>query len=184
MRLFGWSLPAQKPNAKKYILLCAPHTSNIDALWFFVAVRALHIRPKVLIKSTFYRFPVRRLFLRLGGVPVERGHKAGGLADQLVDFIEHNDEIELCFAQEGSRSYQKYWKSGFYQIALVTHLPVYLASVDYPSGTIKISTDPMPITGDRIADMAFPKAFYAGARGKFPERFGPIELKPKKESMR
>ena len=130
MRLFGWSLPPQKPNAKKYILLCAPHTSNIDALWFFVAVRALDIRPKVLIKSSFYFFPFKWLFLRLGGVPVERGPKAGGLADQLIDFVDNNEEIELCFAQEGSRSYQKYWKSGFYQIALATGMPVYLASVD------------------------------------------------------
>ena len=181
MRFFGWSIPARGPNAQKFILLCAPHTSNIDALWFFVAVRALDFKPKVLIKSSFYFFPFRWLFLRLGGVPVERGSKAGGLADQLVDYVKETEEIALCFAQEGSRSYQRYWKSGFYQIALATGLPVYLASVDYPSGTIKISEETMPITGDRVADMEMPKAFYEGIRGKYPDQFGPVELKPERK---
>lgn len=177
MRLFGWQVMMERPNEDKYILLCAPHTSNFDALWFFIAVRALGIQPKVLIKSTFYVFPFRRLFTFLGGVPVKRGAGAHGLADQLLEYVNAVDRVELAIAPEGSRSRQNYWKSGFYHIALGTGLPVYLVSVDYPSGEIKRSAEPMPVTGDPVADMDFARAFYAGVVAKYPADFGPVVLR-------
>ncbi|MEM9773632.1 MAG: 1-acyl-sn-glycerol-3-phosphate acyltransferase [Chloroflexota bacterium] len=170
-----------QPPENKYMILCAPHTSNFDALWFFIAVRALGIRPRVLIKSTYHVFPFKRLFTFLGGIPVERGYGARGLADQLVEYIKTVDGIELVIAPEGSRSRQKFWKSGFYQIALGTGLPVYLVSVDYVSGDIRRSERPMPITGDLSADMDFARSFYDGVRAKYPAGSGPVALKREKQ---
>lgn len=177
MRACGWEIIGGRPPADKYIFLCAPHTSNWDALWLFVGVRGLKMKPRVLIKSTLRVFPVKWFFDFLGGVPVDRSTKAFGLAQQMVEYAKTVDDLALVITPEGSRSHRKYWKSGFYQIALGANLPVYLVSVDYPSGIIKISEEPTPITGDHSADMDHIRNYYEGIRGKYPEEFGPIVLR-------
>lgn len=100
LRLFGWKIIGVRPDANKYIATCAPHTSNFDALWFFIAMMALKERPKVLIKSSYYRFPVKRLFLAVGGVPVERGFGAKNLAQQMVEYMASVDRGALMLAPE------------------------------------------------------------------------------------
>lgn len=177
LRLFGWELVGQRPDAKKYLAICAPHTSNWDAFWFFIAVRALGVQPKVLIKSAYYRFPFKRLFLALGGVPVDRGFKAKDLAQQMIEYVASVDEVALMIAPEGSRSKQKYWKVGFYQIAQAADLPVYFGFCDYAAGQLGIDETPLHVTGDPAADMDVVRAFYTGIAGKWAGRIGPIRLK-------
>ena len=184
MRLCGWEIVGGRPPAKKYIFLCAPHTSNFDALWLFIGARGLNMRPRVLIKSTFHVFPVKWLFNALGGIPVDRSSKSFGLAQQLVEYAKSHDELELVITPEGSRSYRKFWKTGFYQIALAAEIPVFLVSVDYPSGTIKIAQEPTPITGDRESDMAHIQKYYEGVRGKYPDQFGPVVLRPERKKAK
>lgn len=177
LRLCGWKLTGIRPDAQKYIAICAPHTSNFDALWFFLAMMALQIQPKVLIKSTFYRFPFKQLFIWVGGVPVDRGFGAKDLTQQLAEYIETVDEVALMLAPEGSRSYQKYWKLGFYQIAQATNLPIYFAYGDYKFKELGIHPLPLFVTGNIAEDMQVVREFYADKTGKHPSQVGPIRLK-------
>ncbi|MFK7802784.1 MAG: 1-acyl-sn-glycerol-3-phosphate acyltransferase [Anaerolineae bacterium] len=177
LRLFGWTVVGERPDADKYIATCAPHTSNFDALWFFLAMMALKERPKILIKSAYYRFPIKRAFLAVGGVPVERGIGARNMAQQMAQYIDSVDRGALMLAPEGSRSFQKFWKIGFYQIAETTKLPIYFAYADYSKKTLGIHPTPLWITGNVAEDMDVVRAFYADIVAKHPERVGPIRLK-------
>ncbi|MFT5595962.1 MAG: 1-acyl-sn-glycerol-3-phosphate acyltransferase, partial [Flammeovirgaceae bacterium] len=83
-KLSGWGFKGEIPvNRKQYVLVVAPHTSNID---FFVGVaarRLLMIDVKYLAKKELFKFPFRGLFLGLGGYPVDRS-KNTSLVDQVV----------------------------------------------------------------------------------------------------
>ena len=177
LRLFGWKLVGQKPKEAKYITLCAPHTSNFDALWFFITMKAMGIKPEVMIKSSYHRFPLRWLFKKIGGIPVERGFKAKDLAQQMVAYAESVDELALMLAPEGSRSYQKYWKQGFYQIAEATGLPIYFGFADYAKRELGFGDSLFKVTGDLPADMQVVRDFYTGINGRHLDRVGPIRLK-------
>ncbi|MFT5193345.1 MAG: 1-acyl-sn-glycerol-3-phosphate acyltransferase [Cellvibrionaceae bacterium] len=177
LRLFGWKVVGERPDANKYIAVCAPHTSNFDALWFFMAMMALQERPKVLIKSSFYRFPIKRAFLAVGGIPVERGIGAKNLAQQMVQYMGSVERGALMLAPEGSRSLQKFWKIGFYQIAQATTLPIYFAYADYGKKELGIYPAPLWISGNVAEDMEVVRGFYTDIVAKHPERVGPIRLK-------
>jgi 1-acyl-sn-glycerol-3-phosphate acyltransferase len=177
LRLFGWKLIGGRPDVDKYVAICAPHTSNFDALWFFLAMMALKERPKILIKSAYYRFPIKRAFLAVGGVPVVRGIGAKNMAGQLAKYIDSVDRGALMLAPEGSRSFQKFWKVGFYQIADATNLPIYFAYADYAKKELGIHPIPLMISGDVAQDMEVIREFYSQISGKYPDQFGPIRLK-------
>lgn len=177
LALFGWTHIGERPKEKKFIAIGYPHTANIDAVWLLLAMLAYGVWPKLLVKSSMFRFPVKRLFLWLGGIPVDRGYKARKLVDQIVEYLESTDEMALMLAPEGTRAYQKYWKPGFYQIAMATRLPLYLGYGDYAKKEIGLSKDPIFVSGNVKADMDKIRAFYADKTAKHPDRVGPIQLK-------
>ena len=75
----------------------------------------------------------------------------------------------LAITPEGTRSHTAYWKSGFYRIALAGNLPVGLGYIDYAAtNTVGIDTY-VTFTGDRAADFALIRAFYAKKRGRCQE---------------
>jgi 1-acyl-sn-glycerol-3-phosphate acyltransferase len=71
---------------------------------------------------------------------------------------------------EGSRSKTRYWKRGFYYLALQAQVPIVMGYMDY---TRKISgLGPLFYpTGDIEKDMVEIKAFYAPFKGKNPDQF-------------
>ena len=62
MRLFGWTIVGTGPKEKKFIAIGYPHTSNIDAVWLLLTMLSYGVWPKLLVKSSMFRFPVKNLF--------------------------------------------------------------------------------------------------------------------------
>lgn len=75
---------------------------------------------------------------------------------------------------EGTRSKTRYWKTGFYYIALQAQVPIVLAYMDYSTRHSGLGPVFTP-TGDVDADMASIKAFYAPFKGKNPDQFNSKE---------
>jgi 1-acyl-sn-glycerol-3-phosphate acyltransferase len=82
----------------------------------------------------------------------------------------------VAIAPEGTRSHTDHLKSGFYQIAVAADVPVALAYIDYGTRTFGIDTY-LRMTGDREADMAQIRAFYADKRGRRQELAGDLRLR-------
>lgn len=84
---------------------------------------------------------------------------------------------------EGTRAHVDYWKSGFYHIARTADVPIVMSYLDFEKKLGGFGPAFYP-TGDVRKDMDTVRAFYAGKKGKYPERFGAIRLREEAEETR
>lgn len=75
----------------------------------------------------------------------------------------------LWFVKYISRK-ARYWKTGFYYIALGARVPIVMAYMDYATKRSGLGPVFQP-TGDIDADMAVVKAFYKPFKGRNPDQF-------------
>ncbi|WP_371744555.1 1-acyl-sn-glycerol-3-phosphate acyltransferase [Georgenia sp. TF02-10] len=150
------------------ILIGAPHTSNWDFILMLAVAADLGIDVRWLGKRQLFRRPFGRLMRALGGIPVDRSHP-GGLVAELVGRVKSGEKFYLLITPEGTRRRGTYWKSGFYRIAHETGLPVALGFVDRDRMTVGVGPS-LTMTGDLTADMDRVRDFYADKKGVRPER--------------
>jgi 1-acyl-sn-glycerol-3-phosphate acyltransferase len=175
LKTYGWKLATGKPDAKKYVLIAAPHTSNWDFAFMMAMAAILDIDLRFLGKHTLFKPPFGALLKAAGGISVDR-RAAHNLVDALVRVFDQNEELVLAVPAEGTRGKGKYWKSGFYHIARGANVPIALGYLDYKTKTGGIGPLVMP-TGDVRKDMDVIRAFYAGLEGKQHEHFTPPRLR-------
>jgi 1-acyl-sn-glycerol-3-phosphate acyltransferase len=173
--LFGWKLLGQKPPYQKYLILAAPHTSNWDVPAMLAMSYVYGIRVSWIGKHSLFRGPLGPLMRWLGGVPVDRRSRNNAVQQMVAEFA-RRDTLALMITPEGTRSRAEYWKSGFYHIAREANVPIVLGLLDFKKKVGGLF-EAIETTGDLTADMDRIRAFYAGASGKYPERFGPVKLR-------
>ena len=159
---WGWRIDGEFPDRAKMVAIVAPHTSNWDFIVGIVAVFALGIRVRFLIKHTVFWPPLGWFLTWCGGIPVNR-QAPQGLVTQAVDIIESAPQIFLAITPEGTRK-GKQWKSGFYRIAYDAKLPILPVVFDGPARRIRLLA-PFQPCGDYEADLPSLLALYAGVRG-------------------
>jgi 1-acyl-sn-glycerol-3-phosphate acyltransferase len=175
LRLFGWTSSFVWPPEPRGVIIVYPHTSN----WDFpigVLFRIGNGLPANWVgKAEIFRPPFRGLLERIGGIALDR-RASVGFVDALLREFRRRDWMWVAIAPEGTRSHTDHLKSGFYQIALAADVPIALGYIDYGTRTVGIDTY-LRMTGDRDADMARIREFYAGKRGRWPERAGDLRLR-------
>jgi hypothetical protein len=176
MRIIGWRRVLAPMPAPKGIVVVYPHTSNWDFIIGVLYKLEWRLPVRWMGKHTLFRWPLRRLLLRLGGIPIQRGQNSGAVDAMLAEFA-RSDWMWLVVTPEGTRSRTEYWKSGFYRMAVAGSLPVGLGFIDYATRTIGIDTY-LTMTGDESRDFERMREFYAGKRGHHPENQGEIRLRP------
>ena len=177
--LAGWKVEGSAPQAPRYVLVAAPHTSNWDFVLMMAAAMALGIRPHWVGKHTIFKAPFGSLARALGGIPIDR-RAASNMVAQLARQFPQHERMALVMPPEGTRGHAPCWKSGFYRVALAAGVPLVLSYVDFTTKTAAIGPTFMP-TGDVGADMDVVRAFYEGRQGRHPERQGPIRLEAEDE---
>ncbi|MBK7591821.1 MAG: 1-acyl-sn-glycerol-3-phosphate acyltransferase [Betaproteobacteria bacterium] len=175
LRLVGWQIVLPEPVPLKCVVIVYPHTSNWDFPIGLLAQWALRIRFRWVGKDTMFDTPLRPLYLRWGGIPVNRRERTG-FADAMREAFLHHDDFRLVIAPEATRGYVDHWKSGFYHIARAAGMPVALAFIDFARREIGF-IGRVDLTGDVAADMARIADLYQGKTGKNPEQQGPIRLR-------
>jgi 1-acyl-sn-glycerol-3-phosphate acyltransferase len=173
--LFGWKTSLVWPPEPRGVIVVYPHTSNWDfpiGVLFRIGHR---LKANWVGKQEMFRWPLRGWFLRIGGIPLDR-KKTTGFIDTLLAEFRSRDWMWLAIAPEGTRSHTDHWKAGFYQLALAADVPIGLGYIDYATKTVGIDTY-LRMTGDREADLARIRAFYASKRGRRPELAGEIRLR-------
>jgi 1-acyl-sn-glycerol-3-phosphate acyltransferase len=125
--------------------------------------------PHVLMKKSWFFFPLKYLLQALGGVPVDR-KKRTLLTDQMAEEFAERNHFQLAIAPEGTRKKNPTWKSGFYYIALAAKVPITLAYLDYKKKIIGVMENFMP-NGDVMHVMETIKQFYKNISGRHPARF-------------
>ena len=173
--LTGWAPAGQKPAARRYVLIAAPHTSNWDLAYMLAIASTLEVKVAWMGKHQLFWGPMGTVMRKLGGVPVRRDRR-NDLVSQMSDRIREADSIALTVPAEGTRGYVPHWKSGFYRIARRAEVPIVLGYLDYPHKRGGFGPELIP-TGDVRQDMDEIRAFYADKRGRHPENEGEVRLK-------
>jgi len=171
MRVTGWKVEGQlPPGCEKAVLIAAPHTSNWDFPYTLMVSFILHLNIYWLGKASLFQFPFRQIMMWLGGIPVDRA-KANNLVTASAEaMLAVNGPVQLVIPPEGTRGKTRYWKTGFYYIALNAKVPIVMAYMDYERKISGLGPIFHP-TGDIEADMVRIKAFYAQFKGKNADQF-------------
>ena len=156
--LRGWHVEGRAPPIPKFIVIGAPHTSNWDFAVFLGAIDELGVQPSYIGKHSLFRWPMRRFFIDMGGIPIDRT-KRHNYVIEVANEIAKRERIALVIAPEGSRHPDGNWRSGFYHIAMRAGVPIVPAWIDRKRRRAGLG-EPITPSGDYEADMARIAAFY------------------------
>ncbi len=169
LRLFRWSFKGQLPDAKKYVLVIAPHTHALDLIMGKLYNWAIGFKQKVLIKKEFFFFPLGNLLKRWGGIPVDRS-KPENIVPNLVNEFDKSNDMVLAITPEGTRQPNPKWKTGFWRIAKAASLPVFMAYIDFKKRELGFLGE-FKLSDDMQSDIENLKQHFKGMTGYKPHYF-------------
>lgn len=171
LRLTGWRVEGALPaDASKAVLIAAPHTSNWDLPYTLMVAFALRLNVYWMGKQSIFKPPFRGVMRWLGGIPVNREQSTNLVAASVAAIQTADGPLQLIVPPEGTRSKTRYWKTGFYHIAVGAQVPIVMAYMDYHDKRSGLGPVFVP-TGNVEADMAAIKGFYAPFKGKNAQQF-------------
>ncbi len=167
-RITGWKPAGTRPLLPKYVIIAAPHTSNWDFLYTLCLAFILEIKPFIMMKADWFRWPMGPLLKWLGAIPVDRTRSTNVVVRSVEAFREH-PRMVLVVPPSGTRKKVTYWKTGFYHIAVGANVPIVLGYLDYRRKVGGIGPIVHP-TGNMEEDMKSIQAFYTAIKGKYTGR--------------
>ena len=171
LKLTGWKIDGQLPaNGQKCVLIAAPHTSNWDLPYTLMVAFVLRLNVYWMGKDQLFQFPFRHTMMWLGGIPVRRETSNNLVAASVEAIKDAAGPLQLIVPPEGTRNKTRYWKTGFYYIAVGAQVPIVMAYMDYERKLSGLGPVFHP-TGVIEADMLAIKAFYAPFKGKNADQF-------------
>ena len=168
--------PKGVQNYQKAVMIAAPHTSNWDYVYTMSALYALGVPIKYLGKASLFKFPLGILIKKLGGIAVTRNQKNNMVNDMATMIVDAKEQMILIIPAEGTRSYSKEWKSGFYHIANTAHVPIILGFLDFAKKEVGFMDEFNP-TGDYEKDLISIQKKYIGITPKHPELYSLKDVK-------
>ena len=169
LKLIGWKIGSRlNPSIKQCVLVAAPHTSNYDYPIALATLYACGVSVRFLAKESLFRFPLGALMKASGGIPVDRS-KHHNMVDAMVNMFKHNEELILMIPAEGTRSFVKEWKSGFYHTAIGAKVPIVLGYLDYGKKVAGFG-DLFHPTGDYQKDLEAIQNFYRQFTARHPQK--------------
>ncbi len=169
LRISGWELKGELPEEPKLVLAAAPHTSNWDFILAMFVTMALGIRLSYLMKREAFFWPFKGLFMRLGGIPIDR-NAAQDLVEQIASWYREHDKVWVVITPEGTRSKVDKWKTGFLRVAEKAEVPVCLVCWDYPSKTMYVGPV-WQLTGDHEQDLQAIRSYISDKfTGRYPDK--------------
>lgn len=167
--LLGWRVDGTLPNQPKLVLAAAPHTSNWDFILAMAVAMALGVKLSYLMKKEAFVWPLKYIFLALGGVPIDR-KASEGVVSQLNTWFEENEKAWLAITPEGTRAHAGVWKTGFLRVIERAKVPLLIVAWDYPSKTVHIDKL-WPVSGQHVDDLeAIQRHFREHYTGRHPSR--------------
>jgi 1-acyl-sn-glycerol-3-phosphate acyltransferase len=165
--LFGWKIRGETPTYRKFVLIAAPHTSNLDFPFMLATAYAMRVRISWFGKHTLFIPPWGWFMRKLGGIPVDR-RAPHTLVMQMAEQFKNSEDLVLAVPPEGTRSKVDVWKSGFYHIASESGVPIGLGYLDYERKLCGVGMFVMP-SENVNEDMNKIRSFYRDIRGKHPK---------------
>jgi 1-acyl-sn-glycerol-3-phosphate acyltransferase len=176
LNLMGWEIDNHWPlDLDQCVMIAAPHTSNWDALYARLALKALGVNVRLTIKDSYMKLPFGPFVRAMGGIGIDRRPKQPGeprpsMVQVMTELFKTHPKLVMLVTPEATRVKQEQWKTGFYHVAINAGVPIALAYMDYDKKRTGVGKIVYP-TGDYEKDMAEIMAFYVEIQPKFPECF-------------
>lgn len=176
LEMMGWELDNHWPvDLDQCVMIAAPHTSNWDALYARLALKALGVNVRLTIKDSYMKLPFGPFVRAMGGIGIDRTPKNAGeprlsMVQVMTDLFKQHPKLVMLVTPEATRAKQEEWKTGFYHVAISAGVPIALAYMDYAKKKTGVGKIVYP-TGDYEKDMAEIMDFYSQINAKFPENF-------------
>lgn len=170
-KVMGWKIGEPIAPDDKCLILGVPHTSGWDLVVSYLYYKGCGGDSKVMIKNSFFVWPLSSILRALGGVPINRKSPAKAIID-IVDAYKENDKFQLAMCPEGTRKPIRRWKTGFHTIATKAGVPVYLGYFDWGTKTVGRGQK-FELSDDPKADLEKIQAIYESMHltGKHPENY-------------
>ncbi|ATZ68794.1 1-acyl-sn-glycerol-3-phosphate acyltransferase [Acinetobacter haemolyticus] len=174
--LMGWEIDNHWDlDIDQCVMIAAPHTSNWDALYARLALKALGVNVRLTIKDSYMKFPFGPFVRAMGGIGIDRSAKQQdqqrpSMVQLMSDLFKTHPKLVMLVTPEGTRAKQEQWKTGFYHVAVAAGVPIALAYMDYAKKKTGVGKIVYP-SGDYEKDMSEIMAFYENIHAKFPEKF-------------
>jgi 1-acyl-sn-glycerol-3-phosphate acyltransferase len=165
----GWKITGDFPDIKKSIIIFAPHTAHIDALYGKLGITEIGINYKFLSKKELFFFPMNLVMKKFGSIAV-RGVKDKNAIYQVVELLNNSDELHIVISPEGHIKKVSDWNKGFYYMALKAKVPIIVASLDYKVKEMGIKGVIYEIE-DYNSVINQINSLYSGVSGKRPDQF-------------
>ena len=176
LNMMGWEIDNHWPlDLDQCVMIAAPHTSNWDALYARLALKALGVNVRLTIKDSYMKFPFGPFVRAMGGIGIDRRPKAAGeerrsMVEVMSDLFKTHPKLVMLVTPEATRAKREQWKTGFYHVATTAGVPIALAYMDYTKKKCGVGKIVYP-SGDMEKDMAEIMEFYSNINAKFPEKF-------------
>lgn len=167
MKISGWKTTGQLPKDQRVVLIAGPHTSNWDFVLAMSLILSLDVRIHWVGKHSIFKKGFRRLFKKMGGIPVNRVNPQA-LKTAIYNITERNRGFIIAISPEGTRKKVERLKSGFLRIANETNSRILMVGVDFSNKTIDFGDFFSP-SGDMDKDLKFIKDYFGNFTGKHPE---------------
>ena len=174
LALMGWQIDNHWDlNIDQCVMIAAPHTSNWDALYARLALKALGVHVRITIKDSYMKLPFGPFVRAMGGIGIDRRPKHEGeprpsMVQLMSDLFKEHPKLVMLVTPEGTRAKQEQWKTGFYHIAKAANVPIIMVSFDFGKKQNAIS-EPFYPTDNQEEDFKFMYGFYKGVIGKVPK---------------
>lgn len=178
--LQGWRVEAELPDIDKAVVIAVPHTSYWDYYNMTMMALQMRRRPRTTTKHTLFRFPVGPIIRALGCIPINR-EQALRAVDWMAGLLDSEKRMILVITAEGTRQKTRFWKSGFYYVALKANVPIVCGYIDYKRKRIGADFVLHP-TGDIQKDFERIRDYYMryGRNGKYPDQVSDLAIKEHK----
>ena len=165
----GWKIKGDFPDIKKSIIIFAPHTAHIDALYGKLGITEIGIKYKFLSKKELFFFPMNLVMKKFGSIAV-RGVKNQNAIYQVAELLNNSDELHIVMSPEGWIKKVSDWNKGFYYMALKAQVPIIVASLDYQKKEMGIEGVIYDVK-DYNSVINQINSLYSGVSGKRPNQF-------------
>lgn len=169
LRIMGWRLTGATPDAPKFVIAAAPHTSNMDGLLLLIAAFAMGLDQHWILKHTLFKGIWGPILRWTGAISVNR-RQAGGMVQQVMTQFEQRAQFVVIVSPEGTRNRTETWKSGFHRIAARAQVPVCLGFIDYKLRRVGFGPSFTP-SDDYRQDLETMSGFYRLITPRHPELF-------------
>ncbi len=165
LRRSGWQIRGQVPDVSKAVIIFAPHSSNWDGIWMYVATTAIGLDVSIMGKPVLFRIPVLSAILRrYGGFPASEDPD-NPVLDHAGTLFSARERFWYAIAPEGTRKPVTRWKIGFWKIASANAVPIVPVYLHYPDKVVGIG-DIFHTGPDMRADIARLRTFYRPWMGR------------------